>query len=107
MDKNALNVMDLSIEMYSRGISFLPVDIYKSDATKFLIEGNALRPPFNSIPGIGDTAAISIVKNRGDSRFVSVEDFQNRTGANTGVTAMLEECGCFMNLPKTNQISLF
>ena len=93
--------------MNLRGIELLPVDIYKSDATKFLIEGHALRPPFNSIPGIGDTAAISIVKNRGDTPFVSVEDFQNRTGANTGVVSMLDECGCFMNLPKTNQISLF
>ena len=106
-DRELQTILELVYEMNLRGIELLPVDIYKSDATKFLIEGNALRPPFNSIPGIGDTAAISIVKNRGDSRFVSVEDFQNRTGANTGVTAMLEECGCFMNLPKTNQISLF
>ena len=106
-DRELQTILELVYEMNLRGIELLPVDIYKSDATKFLIEGHALRPPFNSIPGIGDTAAISIVKNRGDTPFVSVEDFQNRTGANTGVVSMLDECGCFMNLPKTNQISLF
>ena len=106
-DRELQTILELVYEMNLRGIELLPVDIYKSDATKFLIEGNALRPPFNSIPGIGDTAAISIAKKRGNTPFVSVEDFQNRTGANSAVVSTLEECGCFMNLPKTNQISLF
>ena len=93
--------------MNLRGIALLPVDIYRSEATKFLIEGNALRPPFNSIPGVGDNAAVSMVEKRGTERFVSVEDFQTRTGANSGVVGALEQNGCFDALPKENQISLF
>ena len=93
--------------MNLRGIRLLPVDIYRSDATRFRIEPEGLRPPFNAIAGVGDNAAISIAEKRGSEPFLSVEDFQTRTGANSGVIAALERCGCFGNLPKSNQISLF
>ena len=106
-DKEILTILEVVYEMNLRGIALLPVDIYRSEATKFLIEGNALRPPFNSIPGVGDNAAVSMVEKRGTERFVSVEDFQTRTGANSGVIGALEQNGCFDALPKENQISLF
>jgi len=106
-DKEIQTILEVVYEMNLRGIELLPVDIYKSDATKFRVEGNALRPPFNAIPGVGDNAAISMVERRGDQRFVSIEDFQSKTGANSGVIHALMDCGCFDNMPKTNQISLF
>ena len=106
-DKEIQTILEVVYEMNLRGIALLPVDIYRSEATKFLIEGNALRPPFNSIPGVGDNAAVSMVEKRGTERFVSVEDFQTRTGANSGVVGALEQNGCFDALPKENQISLF
>ena len=106
-DKEIQTILEVVYEMNLRGIALLPVDIYRSEATKFLIEGNALRPPFNSIPGVGDNAAVSMVEKRGTERFVSVEDFQTRTGANSGVIGALEQNGCFDALPKENQISLF
>ena len=106
-DKEIQTILEVVYEMNLRGIELLPVDIYKSDATKFLVEGNALRPPFNAIPGVGDTAAIGMAQNRGTERFVSIEDFQTRTGANSAVVGAMEQCGCFAGLPKTNQISLF
>lgn len=106
-DKEIQTILEVVYEMNLRGVALLPVDIYRSEATKFLIEGNALRPPFNSIPGVGDNAAVSMVEKRGTERFVSVEDFQTRTGANSGVVGALEQNGCFDALPKENQISLF
>ncbi len=106
-DKEMQTILEVVYEMNLRGIRLLPVDIYRSAATKFLVEGDGLRAPFNAMPGVGNTAAISIAEKRGNQPFLSIEDFQKRTGANSGVIAMLESCGCFANLPKSNQISLF
>lgn len=50
--------------MNERGYSFQKVDLYKSSASDFIIEGNTLIPPFNSIPGLGTNAALNIVKAR-------------------------------------------
>ena len=44
------------LEMYARGLDFLPIDIYKSKASKFQIVGDKLLPPFNTIDGMGDKA---------------------------------------------------
>ena len=100
-------ILEVVYEMNLRGIDLLPVDIYKSDATKFCIEEDGLRAPFNAIPGVGATVAVPVCERRGTTPFLSVEDFQQRTGANGGLIAALDKCGCFANLPRTNQISLF
>jgi len=106
-DKEIITILEMVYEMNLRGIKLLPVDIYKSHGTKFLIEPEGIRPPFNAIAGIGDNAAISMAENRGNAPFLSIEDFQMRTGANSGIVAAMEKCGCFNSLPKSNQISLF
>ena len=106
-DKELITILEVVYEMNLRGIRLLPVDIYKSHATKFLIEPEGIRPPFNAIAGVGDNAAISMAENRGTAPFLSIEDFQARTGANSGVITAMENCGCFAGLPKSNQISLF
>ncbi len=106
-DKEIQTILEVVYEMNLRGIRLLPIDIYKSDATKFLIEGDAIRPPFTAIPGIGSSFAISIVEKRGNQRFISIEDFRIKTGANTAFINSLDELGCFSEMPRTNQISLF
>ena len=107
-DKELVTILELVYEMNLRGIELLPVDIYKSDATKFLIEGNALRPPFDAIPGVGAGQAIAICERRKPGvRYPTIEDFANETGANTGIVAMLESSGAFGDMPKNKQISLF
>ena len=106
-DKDLITILEVVYEMYKRGIELLPVDIYKSQGTKFVIENGAIRPPFNAIPGVGDTAALAIAEKRGTEPFRSIEDFAARTGSNSGVVAALEGCGCFEGLPQSDQISLF
>ena len=56
---------------------------------------------------MGDTAALAVAEKRGTESFRSIEEFAARTGANSGVVAALEACGCFADLPKSDQISLF
>ena len=107
-DKELQTILELVYEMNLRGIALLNVDIYKSAATKFLIESDAIRPPFNAIPGVGGSAAEAIVEKRGeDASYPTVEDFVEQTGANSGIVASLEQLGCFENMPKRKQMSLF
>ena len=73
-EKNLLTVLELALEMTERGFSFQNIDLYKSDANEFIIDGNTLIPPFNSIPGLGTNAAFNIVKAREEGEFLSKED---------------------------------
>ena len=59
---NMYDDVEIVLEMYERGFKFLPIDLNKSDATKFKVEDECLRPPFNSISGMGNVAAESIYK---------------------------------------------
>lgn len=107
-DRELITILELVYEMNKRGIDLLPVDIYKSDATKFLIEGNALRPPFNALPGVGAGQAIAICERRKpDAHYATIEDFTEATGANSAIVSMLEQNGCFGDMPKNKQMSLF
>ena len=55
-------ILELVLEMNERGINFLPVDIKKSDATKFLVEEEGIRPPFSALSGFGEVDAKSSEK---------------------------------------------
>jgi len=57
-------ILELVLEMYERGYNFLPIDLYQSHSTKFLVEEGGIRPPLNSIPGLGTVAAQGIVVAR-------------------------------------------
>ena len=106
-DKELITILEVVFEMNKRGIPLLPVDIYHSQGTKFIVENGGIRPPFTSLPGVGANAANGLVFQQGERPYISIEDFQKRTGANSGVVALLEKCGCLNNLPRSNQISLF
>ena len=67
-DNNMYAILELVLEMYERGFNFLPIDLYKSHATKFLVEEGGIRPPLNSIPGLGTVAAEGIEKARQDRK---------------------------------------
>ncbi|MBX6352327.1 MAG: PolC-type DNA polymerase III [Thermoflavifilum sp.] len=108
-EKNLLTVLEVALEMLMRGFRFLPLSLYESHATRFLIkeEANALLPPFAAVPGIGEAAAQSLYEARQSGPFLSVEDLQTRSRVSRAVLDVLEELGCLQDLPATNQLSLF
>ena len=81
--------------------------MYRSHATRYIPEGDALIPPFTSIPGLGNRAAGAIVKAREQGKFESVEDFRRRTGLGKKLCQVLREHGLFEGLPETAQLALF
>ena len=106
-DKEMYDDLEIVLEMYERGFEFLPIDLYKSDATKFLIEDNKLRPPLNSIAGLGTVAAESIAKSRKEGKFMSIDDMKIRSKIGDSVTELLKNFGCLEGMSQSNQLSLF
>jgi len=106
-EKNLLTVLEMALEMCERGYSFKRINLYKSKATEFIIEGNSLIPPFNAIPGLGNNAAYNIVKAREEGEFLSKEDLQQRGKVSKTIMEFLENHGCLEDLPEQNQLSLF
>ena len=107
-DEGLLTTLEVVYEFYLRGFDFLPIDIYKSHATKFLIEDGKLRPPFVAIPGLGENAAKDIMEGREGKTFISIEDFSAACPkASKTHIQMLKDAGAFGNLPDTSQVSLF
>lgn len=106
-DMDQITILEVVYEMNLRGIELLPIDIYKSKATRFVIEDGKIRPPFNSIAGLGDNAARCIENGARDATFISREDFIKKTKANSSVVDTLSRLGCLEALPERNQVSMF
>ena len=106
-DKDMYPVLELVLEMYERGIKFLPVDLYESDATKFKMEPEGIRPPLNSVPGLGTVAALSIQAAREEEKFMCIDDLQMRGKVGKSVIEVLSKAGCLEGMTQSNQMSLF
>ncbi|WP_281658006.1 PolC-type DNA polymerase III [Halobacillus sp. Cin3] len=106
-EKSLMTVLEISLEMCERGFSFKNVDLYKSSATDFLVEGNQLIPPFNAVDGLGTNAAINIVQARGEGEFLSKQDLRERSRISKTVLEYLDNFGCLEGMPDENQLSLF
>ena len=76
-------------------------------ATKFRIEDGALRPPINSIPGLGTVAAEGIEAAKKDGPFMSKDDLRIRSKIGSSVMELLDKFGCLKGMPESNQLSLF
>lgn len=107
-EKDQFTALQVVNEMMARGIELLTVDIYKSRATEYYIEDGKIRMPFSALSGIGENAAAGLAKGRDEGgEFVSVDDYQARTGASSSVITALKEVGALNGLPETAQMSLF
>jgi len=106
-EKNSVSQLEMSLEMTARGFTFKPIDLYRSQATKFVVDGTSLIPPFAAIGGIGDNAARNIAAARDHGEFLSIEDFQQKSKASKTIIEVLGTMGCFRGLPESNQLSLF
>ena len=107
-DEDLLTTLEVVYEFYLRGFEFLPIDLYKSDATKFKVEDGKIRPPFVAISGLGESAAYDIVEGRQGKKFLSVEEMSAACPkvSKTHIQ-MLKDAGAFGDLPQTSQVSLF
>ncbi|MCA1073139.1 PolC-type DNA polymerase III [Clostridium bowmanii] len=106
-EKGLLTALELSYEMFKRGIKLLNVDLYKSEAIKFTIEEDSLRPPLSGLEGVGENAAKSIVLERVNGEFISKEELRIRCKISKTVIESLDNHGCLKDLPDTNQLSFF
>ncbi|MBO7196692.1 MAG: PolC-type DNA polymerase III [Clostridia bacterium] len=94
-------------EALARGVKFLNVDLKKSDGTAFLPENGKIRMPFNSLPGLGETAAEKILEAREKYDIYSVEDLREHTGISKTVIELLRRNHVLDGLSETNQFSMF
>ena len=107
-EKSAFTALQVVNEMMARGIELLPVDIYKSRATEYYIEDGKIRMSFSALSGVGENAARGLEEGReGVDHFISIDDFQLKTGASSAVVTALKDAGALKGLPDTAQISLF
>ena len=106
-DKNVVTILEVCNEMYARGIDFLPIDLYRSHHNKFMEENGAIRPPLNTIMGLSDAVAESIITAREDGEFISVEDLMKRAKLGKSMIEKLKEYEVLRDLPETSQVSLF
>ena len=100
--------LKVALEATARGIKFLNVDLYHSDATVWVAKNDTeIYPPFNAIDGLGDTVAKNIVEEREKQPFISIEDVQKRGKVSKTLIDKMTEMGILKDLPDSNQLSLF
>ena len=104
VEKENATVIEVAAEMYLRGLSFLPIDLEKSDASQFLMVDGKLLPPFNCIPSLGDAVAKEIVLARQDHPFTSKEDLKKRGKVSQSIIDTLDSMGVLKGLPEEEQM---
>ena len=100
-------VLEIIREMFLRGISLEPVDIRRSDCTKFIVENNSVRAPLLSVQGLGEKAAKKIEKALKEEQILSVEDLITKTSLSRPIAERLKSYGAFGDMPESNQLKLF
>lgn len=105
--KKLLVGLRVALEMCARGYSFLGVDINKSDAVNFTIEGNSLRIPFVAVDSLGESTAKTLVERRGNHPFTSMDDASRRGKISKSLFDKLFVLGAFKDLPKEDKVGLF
>ena len=110
VEQDMLTTLEVCYEFYLRGFTFEHIDLYRSEATRFLIdeEHQALIPPFASVAGLGETAAYSLAEQRKGREFISIEEVAAACPkvSKTHIE-LLKEAGAFGNMPDTSQLTFF
>ncbi len=106
-EQDTVKDMKIVQEMYARGFSFVPVDLFTAKAHTFQIVDGKLMPSLDSIEGLGDKAADAVVEAAKDGPFLSKDDFRQRTKVSKTVIDLMGELGLLGDLPESNQLSLF
>ncbi len=106
-EQDLLRDMRVVQEMYARGISFVPIDLYRADAHRFRIVDGKLMPSLDCIDGMGEKAAEAVQEEAAKEHFLSKDDFRDRTKVSKTVVDLMDSLHLFGDIPESNQISLF
>ena len=106
-EMDVYNKLIIINEMLSRGLEFLPIDLLKSHASKYVIEDGKIRLPFGALGGVGQKAAESLQRAAQKGNFISREELQIEAGVSKTVIEALADAGALDFLPDTNQLSFF
>jgi len=107
-DKNMYPILELVLEMNERGIEFLPIDLYKSDINKFIVEKDGIRPPFSALTGFGEVDAKKLVDAREKyTTFTSIEDMFIKSKIGKSALETLRLSGCLDGMPRSEQMDMF
>jgi DNA polymerase-3 subunit alpha (Gram-positive type) len=106
-EEDLIPIYELALEMHARGYSFTNINLEKSDAFNYIIEGNSLIPPFKVLDGMGEQAAKSIIDARNERPFASKADLAERTKLTKSLLITLNNMGVTTNLDEDNQLRLF
>lgn len=99
--------LEIVNEMWERGFKFGKLDLYRSDATEFIIDGDTLLPPFVAMDGLGENVAKQLVRARQEGEFLSKTELRKRGGLSSTLVEKMDEMGILGNMPEDNQLSLF
>ncbi len=106
-EKNLETILEVAYEAMLRGVSFLRVDLYRSDPQKFIITDEGLLPPLASLQGLGDNAAKYVAAAREEGTFLSIEDLKSRARLSSAVIEVLQKHGCLEGMSESDQLGLF
>ena len=107
-EEGEFGMLQIINEMLARGITLRPVDLYKSEAKKFVVEEGEIRLPFSSLAGVGEAAAFSLREARETGgEYISIDDLQARAKVSSAVIDTLREAGSLSGLPESSQTTLF
>ena len=108
-EESLFTALQVVNEMMARGVEFLPIDLYKSDARVYKIEDGKIRLAFSALEGTGEVAADSLqaARDDGEGEYISVEDLQRRASISSAVITALRNAGALESLPDSTQISFF
>ena len=106
-EQDTIRDMRIVQEMYARGLEFMPIDLYKAKAHRFQIIDGKLMPSLDSIEGLGEKAADAVVEAAAQGKFLSKDDFRERTKVSKTVIDLMDDLKLFGDIPQSNQMSLF
>lgn len=108
-EQEQLKTLNNALEMVQRGYKFANIDLYRSDATKFVVDyqTKSLIPPFITIDGLGENNAITVVEARKEGEFYSKDNLLRRTKLTSTNVQDLADMGVLDSLDESDQLTLF
>ena len=109
-EEDLMTTLEAVYEFNMRGFEFAPIDLYKSDAVKFIItDDGRLLPPFVAISGLGEAAARDLQNcTKNGQTYISIEEVSAACPkVSQAHIEALKRLGALGEMPESSQINLF